>query len=338
MSTATQAKKPIYIGPTGWKVYEFSHSQYSKYKQCPKRFEIERVKGWKQKDGATLEFGKAIESSVKAFYLDKADPVESFGTLWDLHRTNEKLQYGERESWDSFLKHGVGLMREFAATWERFPPRKPVFPQFKNPLKILDEASGNHYQTIPDLIDQDERGHFIADLKSLGNLINDEVPMLVANDMQLRTQAAATQIYRVALWNFCRSPKRADALTSEQIYAEVRAGLGAMRYLNIQQVALLAARETNGLTIDGAAEFLGISNPKDVTKEWKAATKADQSLADLAGEIVKALATQNQPRYIIQWVEATITQAHALEAVREEMSVVPLIQQGYFPRRGGVRF
>jgi hypothetical protein len=354
--------QPIYTSPGGFAVYDFSHSQYSTYKGCPKRFEIERVRGWRRKPGAALEFGKAIEESVKRFYRDGVrDAVESFESQWELWNpvaletslkqtsaTPEEIdkllksvlaiEYPHGEAWQSMDLAGRGLMKTFVSKWESFPLRNPVFPEFKNPMKVRDSNTGNDYQTIPDAIDEDANGPFICDMKALGVLLDESVPGLVINDLQLRTQAAATMVFRVALMNFCRKPKRGDALAPERIFEEVRAGLGGMRYQTVSHVAMFAARETNGLTIDAAGEFLRIPNPKEITKEFNQLCKDDSSLKVLAQEITNTLAALNGPQYKIQWVEGTMTQEHAFEAVREEMSVVPLIQQGWFPRRGGVRF
>lgn len=332
------AAKIIYTGPTGWEVREFSHSQYQAYRGCPKRFYFERVKGWKQRPGAALELGKGVEQSVRLFFQEKREPVETFEAAWEPLKENEKLQYPERESWQTFAAAGAGLMKKFRATWESFPPRDPAWPSFKNPLKVRDERTGVYYQTIPDLIDKDEKGRFIADLKCMGQLVDDSVPGMVVNDQQLRTQAHVTQIYRVALWNFCRNPKQMSAATADEIYEVARAAAGGLRFQLLPSLALHAAHEANGLTYDAAGEFLRIANPKDVMKEFRAACKAEPSAKELAETIAKQVSDAHQAEYVIQWVEGEMTPAHAEEAIAEECSVVPLIQASYFPRIGGVRF
>lgn len=361
MESATQ-QRPIYTGPTGWEVREFSHSQYNLYEGCGKRFEIERIRGYRQKPGASLEFGKAIERSVRLFYSEKRDPIETFEIAWNLvnpellegilKEANEKpdsiearvraaleLQFPNGESWATMAVAGPGLMKNFVATWENYPPRNPYFPDFKkSAIKVRDESTGNDYQTIPDLIDEDAVGKFIADLKSLNGLLDDSVPGLVANDMQLRTQSAATRIFRVALWNFCRKPKRTDPVSPDRIFEEVRKAVGGTRFQIISHVALFAARKANDLTIDAAGEFLGIANPKEINKEWKGMISNEPGLAFLAGDIEKTVVALNALTYKIQWLEATIPQQHAFDAIRQEMSVIPLIQAGWFPRRGGIRF
>lgn len=330
----------IYINPGGWEVREFSHSQYQSYKFCPKKFYWERVVGWRQKQGAGMDFGKAIETGVKAVY-QKLDPVEQFELQWAGARKNEKLNYKDGENWETFHAAGVGLMTRFAKDWQKYPPRNPIFPGYRNALKIKDERSGKIYQTIPDLIDHDAQGEFIVDVKAMGNLLDESVPGLVAMDMQLRTQAAVhyrfspNKTWRVALWNFCTKPKRVDSASAEEI-REVVGAIGAKCFGDA--VALFIAHEANGLTYEKAGEFLRISNSKDVMKPLQAARKKDAELEARLNQAAEAVAAAHAPQYVIQWVEGTMTEEHANEALREELSVVPLIQQNYFPRAGGMRF
>jgi len=336
----------IYVNPTGWEVREFSHSQYNTYKQCPKKFYWERIVGWKQKQGAGMEFGKAIETGVKAIY-QKLDPVEQFELQWAQAKENKKIVYKDGESWEWFHTAGVGLMTRFKNDWQKFPPRNPVFPDYKNALKIKDERTGKIYQTIPDLIDsspRDGRGEVIADIKAMGNLLNDEVPGLVVMDLQLRTQAAVhyrfspNKTWRVALWNFCTKPKRVDAASAGEIVeAAMQVVVPSAEQLG-EAVALYIAHEANGLTYEKAGEFLRIANPKEAMKPLTAAKKSDKELAEILERVASAVAEAHKPQYIIQWVEGTMTEEHANEGLREELSVVPLIQQNYFPHVGGMRF
>ena len=333
MSTTT-----IYTSQTGWEVREFSHSQYQSYKGCPKRFFFERVKGWKWKQGAIMEFGKDVQAAVEGFYTDRRDPVETFETLWAPRATDAKLVFDDKEPWAVLNAAGIGLMKKFAATWEKYPPRNPVFYNYKNALKVKDERTGVTYQTIPDLSDTDARGPFMADLKCMGNLLDDSVPGMVINDQQLRTQAAVfykyrpDKTYRVALWGFCRKPKQMSAPTKDEILSACSDGPTGAR------VALWVAHETSSMNFKQCGEFLGISNPEAVNKEFKLECKIDATLKADASRIAQRINDAHKPEYVIQWVEGQMTKEHAEEALAEELSVVSLIQQNYFPRVGGVRF
>jgi PD-(D/E)XK nuclease superfamily len=339
VSTPVQIeKKPIYVTKTGFEVYDFSHSQYDQYHGCGKKYELMRVGGWKEKPGAAREFGIVLQESVRLFYKEKKEPVESIESAWHTFKGDASTiyEYPDGEDWDSFNRAGIGLMINLKKDWQKFPPRDPAWPDWKrDPFKVYNKETGLVYQAVPDLMDKDEQGHFIADLKAMGNLLNDDTPGLVVNDLQLRTQAAATHIYRVALWNFCRKPKRVNPPTAEEIKAAVAIGLQASI---LEKMALLVARETSDMNIADAGKFLGIDKPDEVNKSWKADVKADPTLKEKALHIAEAINKNHKPQYVIQWVAGTMTQQHAEDGLREEMSVIPLIQQKYFPRRGGIRF
>ena len=339
MTVATDVERtPIYTTPNGYQVYEMSHSQFSVYKTCPKRFYFERILGWRQKPGGAMMIGHSIQGAIEAFYREEREPVETFETLWGLEREDQSLTWKEGESWETFRVAGVGLMTRFKRDWKDFPPRKPVFFNYKDRRLLRDAGTKNDYATIPDLIDRDERGEFLADIKCQGKLLSEKLVGQVALDRQICTQAAATGIYRVALWNFCRKPKRPEPLPSARVYDEVRAGIGGLRYQQLPHIALTVAREVNGTTIDETGVYLGIPNSQELAKEWNKLKKEDPSLFTLAGEIAKTLSAIQAPVYKIQWLEATISKEYAFDAVRDEMSVVPLIKANYFPRRGGIRF
>lgn len=329
----------IYTNPTGWQVREFSHSQYQTYKQCGKKFYFERVLGWRQKQGAIMDFGKDVQSAVEAFFTDRRDPVETFEMLWAPREADTKLAFDDKEPWSVLNAAGVGLMNKFRATWDKYPPRNPVFYNFKNALKVKDDRTGASYQTIPDLSDADANGPYMADLKCMGGLLDDSVPGMVINDQQLRTQAAVfykyrpEKTYRVALWNFCRKPKQMNAPTKDEIFSVC----GGTEYTT-EFIALFVAHETSNMNFKDCGAFLGIANPEEVNKEFKRACKADQALKPLAESIAQRINDAHRPEYVIQWVEGTMTKEHAEEALAEELSVVSLIQQEYFPRVGGVRF
>lgn len=337
MSALTQMqKKPIYITKTGWEVFDFSHSQYAQYHSCGKKYEIMRVGGWKEKPGAAREFGIVLQEAVRLFYREKRDPVETIESMWATSK-EVTYEYPDGEDWESFNRAAIGLMITLKKTWGSFPPRDPAWPDWKkDPFKVYNKETGLVYQTVPDLMDKDEQGHYIADLKTMGNLLNDDTPGLVVNDLQLRTQAAATHIYRVALWNFCRKPKRVNPATPDEIKILVASAVTIPDL--IDAFALWVGRETNALNIDDAGKFLGIENPQDVNKGWKAAIKGSPELKGKAERVAEEIKSKHRPQYVIQWVHGTMTQQHAEDGLREEMSVIPLIQSGYFPRRGGIRF
>lgn len=331
----------LYETVKGFSVRDFSNSQYNEYCDSPAKFKWKRIHGYKERiDRATMKFGIDLQEAVRSYYKEGKQPVETMAALWLLRKT-ENLDYGEKMTWEKFNEAGKGLMTTFLRDVDKFPIRKPVFLDLKDkqlPV-IKDPATGVQYKSIPDIIDRDEKGDFVCDMKAMDKLINDETPGMIINDSQLRTQAATTKIFRVVLWVFCRVPKAKEPLSPYQILDACQKILGEDHGVSIfNMVALTVARETNGFTIDNAGDFLGIAKPQDVNKEWKAQQKADPGLKTVPDEVLGFLKPQIEPEYKIQWLEGEMTEQHAMDAVHDQMSIIPQIQAEWFPCRCAVRW
>jgi hypothetical protein len=333
----------LYETVKGWQVREFSNSQYNQYSESPAKYKWQRIHGWKERiDRATMKFGIDLQEAVRRYYKEGQHPVECFAALWLLRKT-ETLDYGEKMTWEKFEIAGKGLMAAFLSKVDTFPIRKPVFLDMKDKqLPVInDPATGVSYKSIPDVIDADERGPFVCDIKAMDKLVNVETPGLIVNDSQLRTQAATTKIPRVVLWVFCRTPKSKDPLGKEVIFEFTKKILG--RYAEQQaeiltSVALCVARESNALTIDDAGRFLELPDAQGLNKEWKARTKKDEALKNAPVEVLEALKPLVEPEYKIQWIEETMTMDWAMNAVHDQMSVIPQIQAEWFPCRCAMRW
>lgn len=317
----------LYKTPKGWPVRELSHSAYSKYMESPAKFKYCYLYGLRERRvWATAEHGKDIQQAIISFYRGQ-DPVETFSALWRA-REAETLHYPRGDSWKSLLSSGIGLMEALTRKAAQFPIRKPVWLDWKDKTlpRLHDSASGLNYVSIPDLI---EPGTLVADVKCLDRPLPDDNPNLVILDNQLRTQAAATQLYRVALWVFARTPHKVKPTV-----AEIRTmASGCDDTLIIEGV-----RHALDLTIDEAAELMEIGNAKAKAQEFKKQAKRDPELVLKAENLKATISTRCRNEYRIQWIEGEMTQDHAMEAVRDEMSVIPLIQQQFFPCRCGIRW
>lgn len=325
--------KPIYTTPGGFEVREFSHSQWRLYAECPRKFYFERILGWRRKGTAAIEFGHAVELAIREFYFQKCalDPVPMFVAHWESRAKDAaKLDWPEGQTWESMKIHGSGLMTVLGRDWKKYKPRDPQFFDYKrNKLRIRDNATGSDYATVPDFMDKDADGRYITDIKALSYLINSPLPGMAVLDMQLATQAAATGVSRVSLWNFCWKPKRLASATRDEILTECHGDAG---------LSIWVVRETNSLTIDEAGAFLQFENSKQLNEDFKRNKKLAPELAQESERIIATIKDRHKPQYVIQWLEGEMPREVALNAVREEMSVIPLIQAGYFPRRGGLRF
>lgn len=328
----------LYETVKGFQVRDFSNSQHSEYTDSPAKFKWKRIHGYKERlDRATMKFGIDFQEVIRSYYKEGQQPVETFEKLW-LLRKEETLDYGEKMTWEKFNEAGKGLAAAFLRDVDKFPIRRPVFLDFKDrqlPI-IADPATGVNYKSIPDIIDRDEKGEMVIDIKAMDKLINDETPGMIINDSQLRTQAATTKIFRVVLWVFCRVPKAKEPLVKEAIFDAVKKAVPWDEYRIY--IALSVARESNGLTIDDAGKLLGISNPQEVNKEWKAIVKKDEMLKTAPDDVLGILKPHIEPEYKIQWLEGEMTEQHAMDAVHDQMSIIPQIQAEWFPCRCAVRW
>jgi len=330
-----QKRGVLYTTPQGFEVRKFSHSQASEYFDSPAKFKWKRLHGWRERvQHAAMKFGIDIQESVRRFYKEGENPADAFSALWQ-SRKEEKLDYGN-ESWEIFDEQGKGLMRQLARDAHKYPIARPVFLDFKDSVlpKIEDPATGVIYQSIPDVIDSGPRGDFVCDIKAMGKDVDSRTPGLIIMDPQLRTQAATTKIFRVALWVFNRKPKAAQPVTADAILAASRKALASRAGLDA--LAQYVAREVNHLSIDDAGKLLGQPEPKAVSKDWLRLKKEDAAIEIAAKEAIASLTAE--PEYSIEWHEGVMTESHAMEAVRDQMAVVPQIQAGWFPCRCGMRW
>ena len=332
----------IYETPEGFRITGMSHSADTEYMRSPAKVKWKRICGMKERfSWATAEFGHATQAAIQSNLISGADSVVVFRKEWEERSKKPNLIY-KSASADKLLGQGVGLMREFllqraAGKWQM---KNLQFPDLKSgALRVFDEKTGCFYKSIPDIIGEDEKGPFIADIKAYEKSITLATPGAVISDRQLRTQAAATGIYRVALWVFVRTPFQPPAPLKEEILAEVQAQMGPTYRV---MFGLDALRTVADMTIEDAGRAIGEPNPKDSTKEMRAMRKKpSEGEADdlkLLDNAVSSLQDKRKPIWGIQWLETTMTRAWAESAVRDEMNIVPAIQAGEFPCRCSVRY
>ncbi len=333
-------KGVIYETPRGFPVRKLSHSQYSEYVDSPARFRWKRIYGMKEKyTWATTEFGHAIQASVQAHLAFNLDPAEFFEKEWRERSSKPNLKFSFTTDSAKLMTQGLGLMEAFLkrrAAGE-FQMRKLQFPDMKAGTALVQEdpETGCSFQSIPDIIGEDDKGPFVADIKALDKSVKYDTPGLVVNDIQLRTQAALAGINRVVLWVFVRTPQHPPAPT---VYEIIEAVTDAK--LKDPIFMLEALRKTNGLTIEDAGKALNIGNPKELAKEMLAMRKKpiDERALDALDLVLSSLAERRAPVYGIQWLEAEMTPAWAAAAVQDELRVIPDIQAGRFPCRCSVRW
>ena len=68
----------LYTSASGRSVNHASSSVLDLFKGCRRKFYLEKIQGWREKDKrGSLEFGKAIESAVQFFYENSCKPGDA---------------------------------------------------------------------------------------------------------------------------------------------------------------------------------------------------------------------------------------------------------------------
>ncbi len=334
-------KGVIYTSPKGWDVTDLSNSMFNEYSESPAKFKWRRIYGIREKHRwATMEFGHAIQRAVQSkLKTPTIDPVEVFEIEWDSRSADPSLVYSPSTSQKKLMEQGRELMKVFNAEAKKYNFQNMRFPELRDSekIRVLDPNTGCYYVSIPDMICTDIQGPLICDIKALAKGIPTETPGLVVNDMQLRTQASLTKIYRVALWVFSRSPESPPKPSVKQLLDMTRTyGIAE----DIYQLEIL--RQVLGFTIEEGANALRIEKKaaSGLAKEMLRLKKEPQVTVTLGvmNALLDELETALTPVYKIQWIESRMKAAWADEAVQDQLKIIPEIQKGCFPCRCSVRY
>jgi hypothetical protein len=114
----------LYINSKGTPWRKHSYSAGNDFTQCPYKYYLRRVLGWKEKDNkARFLFGKALEESIQ-FHHDHngVGAVEDFQRRWAVHKDNGQISYTDKEkNWETCLRMGIDMIRLYVAVQPRLP-------------------------------------------------------------------------------------------------------------------------------------------------------------------------------------------------------------------------
>jgi len=152
-----------------------SHSKVNKYDFCPRSFRYYYMEGWKPKvKKPSLLFGKAVDSAISAFFKIGNDPVLVFETAW--HGLKESpIEWGKRNSWDSFREIGKSLLERFVAEEAR---RFTEVAEENVQRRLTADLGGLNVVGYPDLYGKVDGRITLVDFKTAQSSYNpDEVQL-----------------------------------------------------------------------------------------------------------------------------------------------------------------
>src|SRR5215469_6047058 len=178
----------------------YSYTQISHYLSCPRRYRHRYLDGWQEKDTrAAMLFGRAFEQALAA-YFRREDAAVALHREWAIYQ-NQPLHYSERDTWDSMLQQGVGLLERFCQD-DRVRIRQPwrnLQIKFMRPL-----SRGNEFVAYVDAIGSLDDHACLLEWKTTSSRYAEPPDGLLALDPQLVCYSWMTGIHDVAQVVFVR--------------------------------------------------------------------------------------------------------------------------------------
>ena len=178
----------------------YSYTQISQYLSCPRRYRYRYLDGWQEKDSrAAMLFGRAFEQALAA-YFRREDAAVALYREWAVYQ-NQPLHYSERDTWDSMLQQGIGLLERFCQD-DRVRIRQPwrnLQIKFMRPL-----SRGNEFVAYVDAIGSLDDRACLLEWKTTSTRYAEEPDGLLALDPQLVCYSWMTGIHDVAQVVFVR--------------------------------------------------------------------------------------------------------------------------------------
>lgn len=189
------SKALLYVNSKGFAVSRHSYSGSTSYNFCPRKYYLERVQGWSDKqDRVARHFGIALEAGVTFWHQhrqDTAGAVAEFQRLWLEHKDKEYIYSKPEKDWTSLGLTGAELLKLYTLIYPTLPyvVNNPQDFQVQGNFEIFPgtKLAGIEFTSYIDLIAQLKGSNedIIIDIKTSGK----DVPDLTMLDPQLRSYA-----------------------------------------------------------------------------------------------------------------------------------------------------
>ena len=218
----------LYINSKGQPWRKHSYSAGNTFDQCPRKYFLQKVLGWREKDNkARFQFGKALETAIQHYHENNGEgAIERFIQEWQPNAMNTELTFTRVEKdWANLLQIGIEMIKLYQIRQPSLPIpmggqtlfqreyAKEVFPGDQNYGEIEDAGKLDivayvdpMHPMLPKLNWKPEYGPFrplIVDIKTAGADFPEEYG-IAAYDTQLRRYSWLSGIRDVALLWFVK--------------------------------------------------------------------------------------------------------------------------------------
>ena len=300
----------LYLNYKGNPHRSHSYSAGNTFDQCPKKYFLQKVLGWKEKPNkARFEFGKAFETALQFYHENNGIGAEQeFMKQWAPHAANQELQYTRVEKdWANCLQIGLEWLKLYKLRQPQLPIpmggqtiwqrefAKEVFPndpnyggiEDKGKLDIVAYVDPNH-PMLPKLSWKPEYGPLrpvIVDIKTAGQDFP-EAYGIAAYDTQLRRYSWLSGIRDVALLWFVkkgRSLQKGSSVTLLEDTPIFRAGQEAVIAQVDGEDVLLVANDYMIEVMEKEQGKKKDKNGKEITEQTKEAKARRDAWLDTNG-------------------------------------------------------
>lgn len=331
-------KAHLYINSKGYFVTRHSYSGGDTFNYCARKYYLERVQGWSEKQQrAASQFGIALEHAVQFWHqhrMDTAAAIAEFDRLWADHKDKVYIYSKPEKDWASLSLTGRELVELYTILYPTFPyiVNNPKDFQVETNFEVFPDTklAGIDFTSYIDLVAQlkDSFEPLIIDIKTSGK----DIPELIVLDPQLRSYSWVKQWPTVAfLWfrKMGRSVSKGDTATMLKPYAGLM--LGTSVIVMGKDILGDYAVTTDQKIIDAMDEqFIG---------ESKAVVAARAGYIALHGKSVPTWAFTKQR---VQFQTAVIPQDSrddiGRSIKRDIVNIAAATEKEFFPMQSGIRF
>lgn len=333
----------LYINSKGYRVTRHSYSGSESFSTCARKYYLERVQGWSEKENrSSKHFGIALEAAITFYHqrgMDVVASVAEFNRLWAEHKDKPYTYNKTDVDWNRLSLNGQDFVKLYAIRYPSFPY---IVPNPKDDFQIEinfevfpgTKLAGIEFNGYIDLLAQFKATFepLIVDMKTSGK----DVPELTILDPQLRSYAWAkrrneTDPVRVAFLWFRKMGRKIDGgdwVTFLEAYAGFQPG---------EEACVLATDDFGLWVVPNAAireqmqkQFVGTK------KEVVAARQAFVEANAKHSPVEKVTKQQIQFKHVVISPESSTDIGRLIK--KTIIEIVAATENDYFPMQSGVRF
>jgi hypothetical protein len=351
----------LYINPKGQQHRRHSFSAGNTFDQSPKKYFLQKVQGWREKDSlARFQYGKAIEETVQFYHENNGEgALDFFRNRW-LQEADKELKYTKVEKdWQNLLLDGLDHIRLYMIRQPELPipmggrslfqqererevfVGDPVYGEILDcgKLDIISYVEPDH-PLLPKLNWKPEYGCFrplIIDMKAMAADLPEQFG-IVAFDSQLRRYSYQSGIRDVALLGFIkksRSIQKGSSVTLLEDGGMFKAGQEAViAQIDDDEVILVA----NDFMIEEMERAQGKKADGKTEQTNVAKARRDEWLKQFGARVPVDIITKQRLQFNAGYVSVESAEEAGMIAGRQIVDIVNAWNRKEWPNGFGVKF